>query len=307
VILTVTPNTALDLTYEVPRLVPHQSHRVVLRAKCAGGKGINVARTLAELGLATTALGFAGGCVGAELRAELAAAAIPHVLCATKGETRRTVTVVSTDTAEATLFNETGPPIMDDEWLEFRQQFERLVSTARAVVMAGSVPTGLSADVYADLCSIAAAAGVPVVIDTDGTPLRHALTARPAVVKVNSIELFDHVGHDSHLVGARTLCDEGADSGVVSLGHLGIIAVTPEGTWHAKPPERLKGNPTGAGDAATAALVHGLVTGQSWPDRLRHAVAISAATVLHSSAGGFDAAAYAYLLDAVTVKELATR
>lgn len=72
-ILTVTLNTALDVTYRVPRLLPHASHRVTSVTERPGGKGLNVARVLAALGHKVTATGFAGGPVGSVVRSALAA------------------------------------------------------------------------------------------------------------------------------------------------------------------------------------------------------------------------------------------
>jgi tagatose 6-phosphate kinase len=79
---------------------------------------------------------------------------------------------------------------------------------------------------------------------------------------------------------------------VVSRGAEGLLAITGEGVWRAVPAERLAGNPTGAGDAAVAALTAGLVGRRSWPDRLADAVALSAAAVGAALAGGFDEEIY---------------
>ncbi|WP_241681599.1 PfkB family carbohydrate kinase, partial [Streptomyces sp. CB01881] len=91
---------------------------------------------------------------------------------------------------------------------------------------------------------------------------------------------------------------------VASLGPDGLLACTADGCWRACPPGPLPGNPTGAGDSAVAALALGLATGTAWPDRLRHAVALSAATVLAPRAGRFDAGAYDRLLSLVRVGEI---
>ncbi|MFC9856834.1 MULTISPECIES: 1-phosphofructokinase family hexose kinase [unclassified Streptomyces] len=71
-ILTVTLNTALDVTYAVPALVPHSSHRVGEISERPGGKGLNVARVLSALGHETVVTGFVGGSTGAVLRELLA-------------------------------------------------------------------------------------------------------------------------------------------------------------------------------------------------------------------------------------------
>lgn len=67
-ILTVTLNTALDITYRVPALRPHASHRVTEVTERPGGKGLNVARVLAALGHEVTVTGFAGGTTGGVVR-----------------------------------------------------------------------------------------------------------------------------------------------------------------------------------------------------------------------------------------------
>jgi len=61
------------------------------------------------------------------------------------------------------------------------------------------------------------------------------------------------------------------------------------------------GNATGAGDAVAAALVHGLILGRPWDERLRHAVALGAATAAAPVAGEFSHADYASALSTVAV------
>ena len=92
-ILTVTLNAALDVTYRVPRLIPRGTHRVGEVVERPGGKGINVARVLAALGHPVTITGLAGGRTGETLRTRLAetAPAVTDALVRVAGETRRTV------------------------------------------------------------------------------------------------------------------------------------------------------------------------------------------------------------------------
>src|SRR5439155_17563111 len=73
VILTVTLNTALDLTYRVPALKPHASHRITEVTERPGGKGVNVARVLAALGHEVTVTGFTGGATGRTVQDQLTA------------------------------------------------------------------------------------------------------------------------------------------------------------------------------------------------------------------------------------------
>ena len=115
--------------------------------------------------------------------------------------------------------------------------------------------------------------------------------------------LRGHGGPDLDAIerAATTLRAAGAGAVVVTLGADGLLAVTESGTWHARPPGPVAGNPTGAGDAVTAGLADSLVRGQDWPAMLRHAVALGTAAVAAPVAGEFAPADYEQLVTAVHV------
>ncbi|SHG67859.1 1-phosphofructokinase family hexose kinase [Streptoalloteichus hindustanus] len=301
-ILTVTLNAALDTTYHVDRLVPNSSHRVKEMHGRAGGKGVNVARVLHTLGHPVVVTGFAGGATGAAVRADLARAGLADALVDLAGESRRTVTVVCAAEGDATVFNEPGPHVAEEDWRRFLARFAALVPDAAVVVLSGSLPPGTPVGAYADLTRIAAEHGARTVVDAEGEPLRLAVAARPDVVKPNAAELRATTGEADPDAGAALLRAAGARAVVASLGAAGVLAVTDEGTWRATPPERVAGNPTGAGDACVAALAAGLRDGLAWPEVLRAAVALSAAAVLHPVAGGFDDRARRRFLPDVDVR-----
>ncbi|GAB2736773.1 1-phosphofructokinase family hexose kinase [Kitasatospora kifunensis] len=304
-ILTVTLNTALDLTYHVPGVRLHHSNRVAQVAARAGGKGINVARVLDRLGQHTLVTGLVGGPTGSAVRADLARPPLAEALFTVRGETRRTVAVVDPIAADVTLFNEPGPRITATEWAAFTAHYARLLDAGcRAVVLAGSVPPGLPSDAYGTLVALARQRGIPVLLDTAGPWLLPALAAGPDLVKPNADELHEATGLADPLAAAQALLARGAGAVVASLGAEGMLAVTPQGAWQAVPPERLAGNPTGAGDSAVAALSVGQVDFLPWPQRLAEAVALSAATVLSPLAGSYDEAAYRSLLPRVRVTAL---
>lgn len=301
-ITTVTLNAAIDVTYTVDRIRNGASHRLTVAHHRAGGKGINVSRVLRTLGHATSVTGLVGGLSGQAVRRELAAAGIRDELVTIAGTTRQTVTVVEGETGDATVLLEPGPGITAGEWLDFRIGYRRLLPASRVVVISGSLPAGLPDDTYAELVLLARREGVPVVLDTAGPPLLAALSAGPAVVKPNAQELAETLGAPADVrTGAEELRAAGARSVVVSLGPDGLLAVTPDGVWSGRPPGRLSGNPTGAGDAAVAALSVGLAGNTPWPERLRQAVALSAAAVKAPLAGDFDDRVHRDLLSATTV------
>jgi len=260
VILTVTLNAALDVTYVVDALVPHQVHRVRDVAEHAGGKGINVARLLHALGKPVVATGLVGGHTGERIADLLVAEGIPAEFGEIAAESRRTVVVNSG--GDATGFWEPGPFVDDAEWGAFTELYGTLLAGADVVVLSGSLPRGVPADAYGRMVRVAKRADVPVVLDADGEPLRHGLAAGPTVVKPNSDELAAVVGHRPSGVAevasaAAQLRKAGAEVVVASLGPHGLVAATGEGAWRAAVPPQT-GNPTGAGDAVVAALARSL-------------------------------------------------
>lgn len=301
---TVTLNLALDVTYSVDELVVGGSHRVRETRQRAGGKGVNVARVAATLGHQVLALGFVGGFTGELVAAELFDAGLTALLTPIAGETRRTVAIVNGMDGDATIFNEAGPAVSDDEWRAFHDR----MPWAKVGVLAcsGSLPPGLPADAYAELAVRARRHDVLSVIDTGGEALVAAARAG-AVVRANAAELREALGDDVSVEdGARQLVTFGATAAVITDGPRGMVAASNEGAWRALPVEQVAGNPTGAGDACTA-VVAAAVAGSpepDWPGVLRSAVAASAAAVLTPVAGDLDLAAYRRWQPQVAIKSL---
>ncbi|WP_307796555.1 1-phosphofructokinase family hexose kinase [Actinomadura barringtoniae] len=295
-----TLNVALDVTYETPVVEWGGSNRVGAVRRRAGGKGVNVARVAAALGREVVATGLIGGDTGELIRADLDAAGLRHSFHGVRAESRRTVTVVEEHGA-ATVFNEGGPEVAAGEWAGFLAHFRSLLPATSVVVLSGSMPPGVPPDAYAVL---AEASDMPVILDADGAALGLGVAGRPTLVKPNAEELARATGEPSPVEGALALRAQGAGAVLVSLGHEGMLAITPDGNWRAVPPGLETGNPTGAGDAAVAAVASGLADRASWPELLRHAVALSAAAVRAPVAGDFDGPAYARLLSEIVVHPL---
>lgn len=306
-ILTVTLNTALDITYRVRALRPHSSHRVSEVTERPGGKGLNVARVLAALGHQVTVTGFAGGATGRVVQERLTATpGVVDALVPVAGATRRTIAVVDDHSGDTTQLNEPGPTVTAAEWSAFQEAYEDLLTSAAAVALCGSLPPGVPVGAYAGLVRAAKAAEVPVLLDTSGEALRRGVAARPDLIKPNADELAELTGSHEPLRATQDARRRGARAVVASLGTSGLLAVTPEGRWRATPPASLRGNPTGAGDAAVAGLLSGLVEKLPWPDRLTRATALSTASVVAPAAGEFDRGTYEEVLGRVAVSRMVT-
>jgi tagatose 6-phosphate kinase len=281
-------NAALDVTYYVPELTPGRSHRVERVTRRAGGKGINVARVLTQLGDDVRVVGFAGGDTGQALVDELATHAVEHLFVAVAGESRRTVTVVSSD--HATVFNEPGPNITDSEWDQITAELDSSIAADDVLVLSGSVPPGAPVTAYAELVAIGNDRGAQTVLDAEGDVLRAALASRPALAKPNATETAATFGwpHADPVAAAHALLAAGARGAVVSCGADGLVAVVDERPLRIRLRERISGNPTGAGDALTAGIARGLARGAPWHEVLPDAVALAAAAVAIGHAGEVD-------------------
>lgn len=285
-ILTVTPNPALDLTWHVDRLVEGGTHRADAGAARAGGKGLNVARVAHAEGADVLAVTTTGGRVGEEFAAELRASGVPHALVRVAAETRRSIAVVDEALGDTTIINERGVNPADAEWAALLAEVVERLPSASVLVVSGSLPPGAPASLLPMLIAVGKDAGVPVIVDTSGPALLRAADAGAAVLKPNAAELVEATGIADPIEGARSLIARGTELVLLSLGADGMLAVTASDLVHARLDEPLAGNPTGAGDAGVSACAVLYALGVRDPEQiLRRATAWSAAAVLTPLAG----------------------
>lgn len=299
VVLTVTPNPAVDVTYTVAGISLGSSHRVPTPLYRAGGKGLNVSRVAHQLGHPTLAIATVGGPSGEQFRQDLESSGILHHLVPVAAATRRTIALVDTAADSTTsIFNEAGPALGAAEWQALAAavvdnlggvQTPDGVRRPGVLVGSGSLPDQAPADFYPALVALAHAAGVPAIIDTSGSGILAAARAGADLLKPNNHELMEAVGERDLVSAARKLMDLGARRVLVSVGEEGMLAFSADapGTYlQAKLPAPLSGNPTGAGDAAVSAAAVALANGETeLREILRQATAWSAAAVLMPGAG----------------------
>lgn len=289
-ILTLTPNPALDLTFHLERLELGAAQRVPPAQMRAGGKGINVARVLHEQGLATTVLAPVGGVTGTTLAADLDEAGIPHALLPVAATTRTTVSIATPQ--QTTNLNAAGLALTAAEWdalLELvATRLADSPATGRVLVCSGSLPIGAPDDVIARVVEIAHSHEALCLVDTSGPHLLAAADAGADVLKPNHHELLAVIEQPDGdvLAAARRLAQRSGGVVYASLGEDGLLRVAHDGpVRHARLGRSLPGNTTGAGDAAVAAIAAGLAAGDDPAETLRTATAWSAAAVLHPLAG----------------------
>ncbi|WP_353114923.1 PfkB family carbohydrate kinase [Microbacterium sp.] len=310
-----TPNPALDLTWHVDRIVPGGTHRADAGVARAGGKGLNVARVAHAAGAEVVAVATVGGPGGEEFAAELAASGVPAELVPVAAPTRRSIALVDEHLGDTTIVNERGVAPAAADWDALASAVSRRLAAEgegeRVLVISGSLPPGAPDELLPSLIALGREAGAVVIVDTSGPALLAAADAGAEVLKPNAAELAEATGVSDPEAGARELIRRGASLVLLSRGAEGMLALPAPapsvsgtgspasasgsasglglegaGVLAARLPEALAGNPTGAGDAAVAAVAVLLASGIGDPETLlRRAVAWSAAAVLMPLAG----------------------
>jgi 1-phosphofructokinase len=278
-IVTVTPNPAIDRIVVVRGFRTGAINRATVDRVDIGGKGINVAQNLAGLGCEVMATGFLGTDAVRAVVPALAASGIQSDFVNVSGDIRVNLKILDPASAEETEVNEAGPFVSDRTLHDLLEKLDRLARRCSVMVFSGSLPPGAPDDFYARCIRIAAAAGAKTVLDTAGAPLRHGISAAPDLVKPNQAEAEGLLGVSDidPVIVARRLLEYGPRTVVLSLGDAGAVSVSASGIWRAMLPELTVRNTVGAGDAMVAALAFALSRSLPAPDALRAGTALSAA------------------------------
>ena len=255
-IVTVTPNPAIDVTLEVDVLELGEVNRTTDKHRDPAGKGINVARALSKNGHSTIAVFPADPVNGSWIIRALASAGVDSSTTPILGEVRNNYTIVD-GAGRTTKINEPGPVVTPAEIDALVEKVEwRLDEHPTWLVAAGSLPKGLDADFLVELGTRARAKDVRYAVDTSGTTLaRVTSSGAPHLIKPNLEELSELVGHELVTVGdvveaARSVLPEG--DCLISLGENGALLVTPDQVlWAGHPPVTVDST-VGAGDSALA-------------------------------------------------------
>ncbi|MCE3265743.1 MAG: 1-phosphofructokinase family hexose kinase [Solirubrobacterales bacterium] len=311
-ILTVTLNAAIDRTVAVPSFRQGHRHRAVEASTVAGGKGVNVARTLKLLGRPVIATGLAGGPTGARLMERLAEESILTDFTWIAGESRTNLAVIDPTSGEQTEINERGPDVAPEELERFLEKLLYLARGARVCVVAGSLPPSVPASFAARIIAELKELGVETILDTEGEPLTAGLRAEPAAVTPNTTEAEGAVGHEFNdredlLTGLRGLVELGAGEALITHER-GCVASLLEGTerrsYEARAPSLEPVAAVGAGDAFLAGFTAARFEGLPPQECVRFAVACGAESTQHFGAGSIDPAEVSRLAEGIDVTVL---
>lgn len=286
-IVTVSLNPAIDQSVYVPGFAAGEVNRVVGEQSDPGGKGVNVASFLADLGLTAAVTGFLGRDNAAVFEKLFASKAIADHFVRLAGNTRINIKIIDETRQRVTDINFPGRTLSAADLDTLRQRIVALLATHDWFVLSGSLPAGVPVGFYAELVSLLKRAGKQVVLDASGEPMRQALAAAPHAIKPNITELEEVLGcrlpdEAAAVAAAREILGRGVELVVISMADRGALFVDARQALHARPPQVKMKSTVGAGDAMVAGLVAGRLRGLDLAAcaRLATATALGALTQL---------------------------
>ena len=284
-IVTVTLNPSLDRTITVDRLKVGESNRWTNLHYYAGGKGIDVSRAIHEMGGQTVAYGFIGGPEGRTLEILLDEDGVLFSFTPVEQATRINFIVSDTRSHQQTIINAPGPRISKKELERFIEKLRRVSPSPDAMVISGSVPPGVPADIYYEIIMEAKRHGVKAILDATGQWLAEGIKANPYLIKPNVRETEELLERElpteeAIIEAAFDLVDMGVEIVVVSRGKDGVIAASKRSIIKAVPPPVKVRSAVGAGDCTTAGLALKLASGEPLVEACRLGTAMGTAAVL---------------------------
>jgi 1-phosphofructokinase family hexose kinase len=285
VIITVTPNPAVDQTLFVNRLQVDGINRYVESQLDPAGKGINVSRVAHRLGWPTIAFAFLAGEIGVIAQRALDKEGVPHHFVPVAGQSRLNVTVVDKGDKTSTSFYGPGPPVPPDRLSILDGLLRFWLRAGRVLVLAGSLPPSVPSELHAGYIRLARSEGVISILDADDESFRLGVEAGPSVIKPNREEAERLLGRSLNdrsavVAGARELVARGVPMVVISLGPQGAICASGQGVWLATPPEVERRSTVGSGDSLVAGIAVALARGEDIVEGLRLGTAAGAATAM---------------------------
>jgi len=308
-IYTLTLNPAMDKTVVIENFTPGAVNRIKSLRVDVGGKGINVSKCLKSLGCETTAAAFWGGAAGQRGIDFLRENGIGSLAVTVSEDTRTNLKIIDPVRHENTDINEPGPTITEENMAELLRKLDESIAPGDILILSGSIPKGCPSSIYRDLIGRYQARGAKVYLDADGENFRLGITASPALIKPNIDELNRHLNADLTEIceiaaAAKEFLKLGIHEVVVSLGGDGALLVKEGLCLKADGLQVPVLSTVGAGDSMVAALACGAEKGLTDQQRLKLAIAISAASVMCSGTQAPEAEQIEKLYHQVVIREV---
>lgn len=294
-IVSLTPNTTIDLTVFVERLQTNTTIRATQTVYSLGGKPTDAAWILGRMGVGSLALGLAAGAIGEKVRALLEDFGVRTDFVSAEGETRINTVIIDESSGEHTTITSASMLVRPSHLEALRERYIKALEQATVVITGGSLPPGMKPDFYFEAIELARERGVPVIFDASEPNLSAGLAARPDFIKPNEHELSALAGRKLQTAAelyeaGREILERSGTQVVITMGKDGALAVLRERSYRIPPIRIVVSSPAGAGDAVLAGLAHAIHHEQPLEEGLRLGVAAATAVCLQPGTAAYDLA-----------------
>lgn len=266
-ILTITMNPCIDISYSISKLEIDSVNRVNSVSKTAGGKGLNVARVLTQLDSNVLASGIIGGKTGEMIEELLDQQGTKYQFFNIYQESRNSIAILH-DNGLQTEILESGPTLTPTDEQQFLTLYKEQLKKTTLVVISGSLPPGISANFYCQLIDLAQQLKIPCFLDTSRNNLENVLhsNSHPTLIKPNLQELNELLQTKYTVFDEESLTESlyhpifnNIPWVILSLGKEGALAKYQEKIYRIKIPTVTVNNPVGSGDSTMAGFAFAFV------------------------------------------------
>ncbi len=291
-IVTLTPNTTIDLTVFIPKFVPDTTIRATQTYHSMGGKPTDASFILGRMGVTSHALGLSAGAIGDKVKMLLNDFGVSSDFVEADGETRINTVIVDEASGEQTTITTASMTVMPHHLIELREKYIESLKTASVIVIGGSLPKGMLPDFYPEMIQLAHDHQVPVIFDASQPNLAVGLEAKPTYIKPNQHELSALVGRDidtietAYEVGQDILKTYGTQP-IITLGAQGALAILNHASYRIPALDVTVKSAAGAGDAVLAGLAHAIHHKNQIEEGLHLGIALATAVCLHPATAAY--------------------
>ena len=310
-LLTITLNPSVDISYHLEKLKLDDVNRVTKVQKTAGGKGLNVSRVAHLLGVDVLATGVLGGSLGQFIENQLTYDGIKHDFLHTDQEARNCIAILHENMQTEIL--ESGPTLSIKEQENFLQHVQRLLGNVNVITISGSIVKGFTEDVYSQIIALANRKKIPVLLDTSGKALEASLknkAALPYLIKPNKTELSQllnqEVTNDPGQL-MRVLKNplfEGIHWIIVSQGGDGAFVKHEDRFFDVTIPTIEVVNPVGSGDSTVAGLAKAIEQNLDEISTIQYGMAAGILNTMESQTGYVDRSKFDHFVNLVKVTRI---
>ncbi|WP_294612231.1 hexose kinase [uncultured Gilliamella sp.] len=310
-ILTVTMNPSVDISYPLPKLLIDNVNRVVDVRKTAGGKGLNVTRGIHLAGYPVLATGIIGGSTGQYITKQLDSDNIRYDFYTTQYESRNCIAILHEGNQTEIL--EAGPELTAKEEEGFWHNYQTLIKQCKVITISGSLPRGFDIGYYAKMVEFATKCQIPVLLDTSGNALLTCLksTNKPFLIKPNKEELSQLINQKipandinclKHAIN-NSICKD-VPIVVVSLGKDGCFVKYHDDFYQVSIPSIAVVNPVGSGDVTLGGLAISILQNEDVETMMKRAMTMGMLNAMEATTGFINMKNYEEYFQQVIVEKI---